>query len=62
MAGGGDKGAGEEAPPFWLPARYKLLGRVMEDTQNSTRIGRKPIPENVKTEFAAHAKEYAAYK
>lgn len=62
MAGASDRGGAEEPPPFWIPARYKLLGRVMEDNLNSTRIGRKPIPENVKKEFAAHAKEYAAYK
>ena len=62
MAGGADKDPGEEVPPFFLPARYKLLGKVIEEARNSGRIGRKPIPENVKKEFAAHAKEYAAYK
>ena len=30
--------------------------------RNSHRAGRNPIPEHLKKEFAAHAKEYAEYK
>lgn len=53
---------GEDIPPFFLPARYKLLFKVYELQKNSARIGRKPIPEKVKKEFAAKAKEYMEYK
>ena len=52
----------EEIPPFFLPARYKLLFNLVADMRNAHRVGRKPIPENLKKEFAAHAKEYAEYK
>ena len=51
-----------DIPPFFLPARYKLLFKVIEDSKNSTRIGRKPMPDDLKKKFAAHAKEYAEYK
>ena len=51
-----------DIPPFFLPSRYKLLYQMISDSKNSTRIGRKPIPDELKKEFAAHAKEYAEYK
>ena len=59
---GGLKTDKEEPPPFFLPARYKLLFKMVEDQKNQTRIGRKPIPDERKKEFAAQAKEYAEYK
>ena len=49
MAGAGAiKDSGEEVPPFFLPQRYKLLFKVMEDHKNSVRLGRKPMPLEVK--------------
>ena len=61
-----DQGMGnektEEVPPFFLPARYKLMFNLAADMRNAHRVGRKPIPENLKKEFAAHAKQYAEYK
>ena len=51
-----------EIPPFFLPARYKLLFQIIENSKNSTRIGRKPMPVELKKEFAAHAKEYSEWK
>ena len=56
------KDTGEELPPFFLPPRYKLLFKIMADNKNCTRIGRKPIPDHIKKEFAQHAKEYQEYK
>lgn len=38
----------EEIPPFFMPQRYKLLFKVMEDHKNSGRLGRKPMPIEVK--------------
>ena len=51
-----------DIPPFFLPARYKLLFKVIENSKNSTRIGRKPMPDELKKSFAAQAKEYSEYK
>lgn len=42
------KDSGEEIPPFFMPQRYKLLYKVMEDHKNCTRLGRKPMPLEVK--------------
>jgi len=49
MAGVGSiKDSGEEVPPFFMPQRYKLLYKIMEDHKNITRLGRKPVPLEVK--------------
>lgn len=49
MAGAGNvRDSGEEIPPFFMPQRYKLLYKVMEDHKNSGRLGRKPMPLEVK--------------
>lgn len=49
MAGAGSiKESGEEVPPFFMPQRYKLLFKVMEDHKNVSRLGRKPMPLEVK--------------
>jgi hypothetical protein len=48
----GFKDAGEEVPSFYLPSRYKLLYKVMQDHKNVGRIGRKPIPAELKKEVA----------
>jgi hypothetical protein len=52
----------EEIPPFFMPMRYKLLMKVMEDHKNSMRLGRKPMPVEVRTELAKVAKEYSEFK
>ena len=63
MAGAGAiKDSGEEVPPFFLPQRYKLLFKVMEDHKNSVRLGRKPMPLEVKKELARVSKEYNEFK
>lgn len=63
MAGQGNvKDSGEEVPPFFMPQRYKLLYRVMEDAKNSTRLGRKPMPVEVREKLAAVSKEYSEFK
>ena len=63
MAGAGNiKDSGEEIPPFFMPQRYKLLYKVMEDHKNAHRLGRKPIPLEVKQRMAAVAKEYSEFK
>ena len=54
MAGVGSiKDSGEEIPPFFLPQRYKLLYKIYEDTKNASRLGRKPMPLDVKQKLAA---------
>ena len=63
MAGlGSIKDSGEEIPPFFMPQRYKLLFKVMEDHRNSHRLGRKPMPLEVKQKLAEVAKEYNEFK
>ena len=63
MAGAGNvKDSGEEIPPFFMPQRYKLLYKLMEDHKNAHRLGRKPIPLEVKQRVAAVAKEYSEFK
>ena len=53
MAGVGSiKDSGEEIPPFFLPQRYKLLYKIFEDTKNAHRLGRKPMPLDVKQKLA----------
>lgn len=56
------KDTGEELPPFFLQPRYKLLYKVLQDQKNVGRIGRKPIPADLKLAFAEKSKEYNAYK
>jgi hypothetical protein len=43
---------GEENLPFYQPQRYKLFYKVLTDHKNNTRIGRKPIPDDLKLKFA----------
>ena len=63
MAGVGNvKDSGEEVPPFFLPQRYKLLYKLMEDHKNAHRLGRKPMPVEVKQELAKASKEYNEFK
>lgn len=62
MASTSVKDSGEEVPPFFLPQRYKLLYKVMEDHKNSSRLGRKPMPQEVKDNLAAVSKEYNEFK
>lgn len=56
------KDTGEELPPFFLPQRYKLLFKVLQDHKNCAKVGRKPVPGNIKAEFAKKSKEYHAFK
>lgn len=56
------KDTGEELPPFFLPPRYKLMYKVLQDHKTCARIGRKPVPDDVKLKFAEASKEYNAYK
>ena len=53
---------GEEQPPFFMPARYKLLVKCYQEFRNSNRFSRKPMPEAVRVEFAKRSKEYQQYK
>ena len=63
MAGPGNvKDSNEEIPPFFMPQRYKLLYKVMEDHKNSARPGRKQMPLEVKQKLAALSKEYNEFK
>ena len=50
---------GEEIPPFFIPARYKLLTKFYEQHKNSRRLQRKPIPKDVQDDFAGKAKAFA---
>lgn len=36
--------------------------KVLADHKNCTRVGRKPLPDKLKLEFAQASKEYHAYK
>ena len=53
---------GEEQPPFFMPARYKLLVKCYQEFRNSNRFSRKPMPDAVRLEFARRSKEYQQYK
>jgi len=53
---------GEEVLPFFQPQRYKLMYKVLADHKNCTRVGRKPMPDSLKLEFAQASKEYHAFK
>lgn len=56
------KDTGEEMPPFFLGPRVKLMYRVLQDHKNCARVGRKPMPEDMRKMFVAKSKEYHAYK
>ena len=56
------KDIGEELPPFFMPQRYKLLFKMVQDQHNSNFPARKPMPPALKREFAEKSKEYHAYK
>ena len=53
---------GEEQPPFFMPARYRLLVKCYQEFRNSNRFSRKPMPDDVRIEFARRSKEYQMYK
>ena len=53
---------GEEQPPFFMPARYRLLVKCYQEFRNSNRFSRKPMPEAVRAEFVKRSKEYNMYK
>ena len=36
--------------------------KMIQDHKNCTRIGRKPIPEDIRKDFAEKSKEYHAFK
>ena len=55
------KDKGEELPPFFIPPRYKLLFKYMQNVKNASRLHRKPIPSKRKREFGNDAKEFAQY-
>ena len=46
------KDTGEEMPPFYLPQRYKLYFKMIQDTQNANFPARKPMPPALKKEFS----------
>ena len=45
-----------------MPQRYKLLFKIMEDHKNCSRLGRKPMPIEIKQKLAAVQKEYNEFK
>ena len=49
-------------PQCLTPSRTKLFAQMMQDMRNCNRISRKPMPEELKREFEAKAKEYNEYK
>ena len=53
---------GEEQPPFFMPMRYRLLVKCLQESRNSNRFSRKPMPDAVRLEYARRAKEYNMYK
>ena len=53
---------GEEQPPFFMPARYRLLVKCYQEFRNSNRFSRKPMPDAVRLELAKRSKEYNMYK
>ena len=53
---------GEEQPPFFMPVRYRLLVKCLQESRNSNRFSRKPMPDAVRLEYARRAKEYNMYK
>ena len=53
---------GEEQPPFFMPARYRLLVKCYQEFRNSNRFSRKPMPDAVRLELAKRSKEYQMYK
>ena len=62
MEGGDDTNLNEEIPPFFMPQRYKLIFKLMEDAKNASRLGRKPMPLEVKQQLATACKEYNEFK
>ena len=62
MDGTDKKEGNEDIPPFYLPQRYKLIFKIMEDNKNASRLGRKPMPPEVKQQLATACKEYNEFK
>ena len=52
------KDIGEEMPPFFAPIRTKLYMKCVQEFRNSNRFTRKPMPKQVKEEYARRSKEY----
>ena len=52
---------GEEISPFFLPARYKLILKFMQEHKNSRRLQRKPMPQEKKDWFAEKSKARSMY-
>ena len=53
---------GEEQLPFFTPMRNKLYFKCIQDIRNNNRFVRKPIPQELKLEYARRSKEYTHYK
>ena len=54
---------GEDMPPFYnQPSRYKLWVKIIQEHKNTPRYARKPMPKEVREEYARRSKEYNAYK
>ena len=53
---------GEEQLPFFMAMRSKLYFKCLQDLRNSNRFTRKPMPQEIKKEYAQKAKEFYAYK
>ena len=49
---------GEEQPPFFSQVRYKLLFKCLQEQHNANRFTRKPMPEQLRLDFAEKSKEY----
>ena len=56
------KDAGLDVPPFFLPERYKLIFAIMQDHKNCSRLGRKPMPIEVKEKLGKTLREYNEFK
>ena len=56
------KDIGEDQLSFFTPARYKLYVKCLQESRNSNRFTRKPMPDAVREEFTRRSKEYQAYK
>ena len=49
---------GEEIPPFFIPARYKLIFKYLQAQKNSRRLQRKELPVAKKEELAERAEAH----
>ena len=58
----GSKIKAEDASSFWIPVRYRLLYKCLEDSRNTHRFSIKQMPEDVRENFIKECKEYQQYK